>query len=452
MDIINKIIKSWATTKSIFLDVSQILNLIAKKNKELIVNIKKIPLSNCYPWEMVKGEKIENKNGNFFSIKGIQWNSARGIYKQPIIIQDEIGFLGIICKEFNGILYFLMQMKIEPGNINVIQLSPTIQATKSNFTQKHGGKKPAYLDYFLNMSKYSIIVDQIQSEQSSRFYHKRNRNVLIYVEDEVDVLSSHIWMTLGQIKELMKYDNIVNMDTRTVLSCIPYSESKKPNEIRSLFNDIYLYNSIYSNVDWERINLIYNYINNLKMFDEYSYKFIPLDKIDWSIDQYQISSKLYDFKVVYCDIEIEGREVRKWNQPLFEASGKATFGLFTTIISEKRFFLVKVKKEIGCFDLCELGPTLQLEHSQNPENEIDELFLKLMNSGENVLCDVILSEEGGRFFHEENRNCIIELKDISQLLLPNGYFWIDYRTICYFIKINNILNIQLRNLISLLNI
>ena len=41
-----------------------------------------------------------------------------------------------------------MQAKIEPGNINKIQLSPTIQATKSNFTQKHGGRKTELFGIF----------------------------------------------------------------------------------------------------------------------------------------------------------------------------------------------------------------------------------------------------------------------------------------------------------------
>lgn len=120
-----------------------------------------------------------------------------------------------------GILYFLMQAKIEPENINKVQISPTIQATKSNFIQLHGGRKLAYLDYFVNANKYEIIVDQIQLEQSARFYKKRNRNIIIKVNEEIEVLPNHKWMTLGKIKELMKYDNLVNMDTRTVLSCIP---------------------------------------------------------------------------------------------------------------------------------------------------------------------------------------------------------------------------------------
>ena len=46
-------------------------------------------------------------------------------------------------------------------------------------------EKPNYLEYFLNAVDHEIIVDQIQSEQSSRFYKKRNRNIIIKVQDEV---------------------------------------------------------------------------------------------------------------------------------------------------------------------------------------------------------------------------------------------------------------------------
>ena len=48
----------------------------------------------------------------------------------------------------DGRLYFLMQAKVEPGNVNKYQISPTIQATKSNFTRAHGGKTPLFFDYF----------------------------------------------------------------------------------------------------------------------------------------------------------------------------------------------------------------------------------------------------------------------------------------------------------------
>jgi oxidase EvaA len=65
---------------------------------------------------------------------------------------------------------------------------------------------------------------------------------------------------------------------------------------------------------------------------------------------------------------------------------------------------------------------------------------------------VVLSEEGGRFYHEQNRNVIIELDKDELDEVPDGYFWVNYRTLNQLVQINNCLNIQLRNLLSLLEV
>ncbi len=61
-----------------------------------------------------------------------------------------------------------------------------------------------------------------------------------------------------------------------------------------------------------------------------------------------------------------------------------------------------------------------------------------------------MSEEGGRFYCEQNRNLIIEvdMKDFENL--PDGYFWTDFKTLNTLNQVNNCLNIQLRNLLSVL--
>ena len=144
--------------------IEDILIWIEKLNHEIYVDICKDQLQNSDTWYYdEKDGEIRNSSHSFFQIKGLQKIENNHItLEQPIIIQKEIGYLGIICRKIKGTLFFLMQAKIEPGNINKIQISPTIQATKSNCMQQHGGKKPHYLEYFLNASKYNIIVDQIE--------------------------------------------------------------------------------------------------------------------------------------------------------------------------------------------------------------------------------------------------------------------------------------------------
>ena len=172
-----------------------------------------------------KKGNLRHESGRFFSIDGIRVNTNWGklsTWDQPIINQPEVGFLGIIVKKINGVYHFLMQAKIEPGNINVVQLSPTLQATKSNYSRVHKGKSPLYLEYFKGEKHRLVLVDQLQSEQGARFLKKRNRNIIIEVYEDIPVYDNFCWLTLGQIKEFIKYDNIVNMDTRTVISCIQF--------------------------------------------------------------------------------------------------------------------------------------------------------------------------------------------------------------------------------------
>mgnify|MGYP000674128209 CR=1 FL=1 len=88
-----------------------------------------------------------------------------------------------------------MQAKIEPGNLNIVQLSPTLQATRSNYTRVHGGKSPNYLEYFNGEKEVYVLVDQLQSEQGARFLHKRNRNIIVEIneDEEISVKDGFIW-------------------------------------------------------------------------------------------------------------------------------------------------------------------------------------------------------------------------------------------------------------------
>lgn len=462
MGIIFEIIKSWKNTSGTVNSLDDIMNWIDIRKTGLRVNIEKVDFSyNGFWYYDEKDGYIRNKNNSFFQLAGYQEIEDDVIVnEQPVIIQNEIGYLGIICKKINGVINFLMQAKVEPGNVNMIQISPTIQATKSNFTRRHGGSTPPYLDYFINSAKYNIIVDQIQSEQSSRFYKKRNRNIIIYIEDDIEVLDSHEWMTLGQIKKLMTINNLVNMDTRTVLSCIPFSKShiekEELQQIETLFKDKALYYSMFESGTSEKFHEIFHQINDYKMYKKNRSRLVPIKSLkNWMVTDKEIVCKTpFDFKIIYCYIEIEGREVKYWEQPLIEASGIAILGTFTCVDNGIRKFLVRVKPEIGCFDGAELGPTIQLEPS-NPRNSIDrieQLFLKKLEEKTGIKKDIILSEEGGRFFHEQNRNVIIEVSPEDIKNLPTGYFWVEYALLNQFVQFNNCLNIQLRNLLSLIDI
>ncbi|TKC00454.1 NDP-hexose 2,3-dehydratase family protein [Pedobacter cryophilus] len=223
---IDFIISSLIKDDSIFSD-DNFFEWLKKLNQKVTFKTEFISIKQIANWELDRNNNLHHISKKFFSIIGLsikaQFKDKIYEWKQPIINQAEIGFLGFLCQKKNGVLFFLMQGKIEPGNVNKIQLSPTLQATKSNFTQVHGGTPPPFLDYFKNqMEGKTVLVDQLQSEQGARFLRKRNRNMIVKIEEqiEIDTPENFCWLTIKQIKMLLKYPNLVNMDTRTVLSTI----------------------------------------------------------------------------------------------------------------------------------------------------------------------------------------------------------------------------------------
>lgn len=460
--LLKEILISWKNTEGNVHSTDELLEWIEDLNRTTYIEIKECSINDSSFWfyDDYNGEVL-NRKRSFFSIKGMRlFEDDCFVREQPIIIQPEIGYLGIICKKINGVLNFLMQAKIEPGNVNCVQISPTIQATKSNFTRAHGGKLPLYFEYFENSSKYKVIYDQIQSEQASRFLKKRNRNMIMEVNDDIPVYDNFKWMTLGQIKKLMEIDNLVNMDTRTVLSGIPFSSvnfsDEALKELEEYFSDSALFNSFFKTQPAETLPIIYQYVNNYKMFRDIKQVSVPLNQlVDWRIDEFGITcDKPADFLVRYYDINISGREVQAWTQPLFKAIGQATFGLIYCKSGGITKFLISARGEIGAFDKIELGPSVQQEptHDHSCDNVIDKIFCKHLSEKKGIILDVKLSEEGGRFFHEQNRNIIMEISPNELPSIPDGYFWADYNTLNYLIQINNCLNIQLRNLLSLIMI
>ncbi len=186
------------------------------------------------------------------------------------------------------------------------------------------------------------------------------------MEDDVPQLESHRWMTLGQIKKFMRYDNLVNMDTRTVLSCLPFTDDiDAPNDDRlmQLLPNAGLYRSLFRKPDYVLMRQVFSVVNDQKMFRKEHSRLLPLKSLkSWHMDKREIACKMpYDFKVIYCHVEIEGREVNYWEKPLMQATEPAVIGLFSCIDDGIRKYLVCVRHEIGCFDSAELGPTLQLQ-------------------------------------------------------------------------------------------
>lgn len=453
----DSLIKSLLTTANPFNSTDEILAWIERRNREVQVDVAQVPFAEVKGWHFDEETgNLCHQSGKFFSIVGIDvYKNQDGIFKwkQPIINQPEVGYLGIICKEFNGVLYFLLQAKIEPGNVNCVQLSPTLQATRSNYTCVHGGKRPAYLDYFKNAKAEQIILDQLQSEQGARFFRKRNRNIIIRVEDDISVGEDFRWLTLGQIKLLMGYDNTVNMDTRTVLSGLHFLPDPIPFEgsISGFGKELFASEKC---LEGEMtINDILHRISELKSRYELLVDKIPLNNVhDWLVTKDEIvrPDRRY-FRVLGVNVTISNREVASWCQPIVQPMQEGLCVLFAQKRKGILHFLMQAKVECGNFDVVEFAPTIQCLTGDFRKVAQPPRFVRGFLDGSirgRVLFDTKQSEEGGRFYHEQNRNVIVLLDEDVQLEDQDNFIWLTLGQIKEFLRFNNYLNIQVRSLIA----
>lgn len=162
--------------------------------------------------------------GNLFSVGGADVTTDFGgspSWSQPILVQPEVGILGILATRIDGLPNYQMQAKIGPDNVNVLQFSPTVRATRSNYTGIHGGRPVPCLEYFVTPRPGGVLFDTLQSEQGSWFLAKRNRNIIVEADADVPVYSDFRWCRMDEIEKLLHVDNLVNIDARTVLSGLP---------------------------------------------------------------------------------------------------------------------------------------------------------------------------------------------------------------------------------------
>jgi oxidase EvaA len=220
-------LKDWSEYETI----DSIKSWFKEEQENCSMSIEDIPLMDCAGWSFNEEKGVfAHDSGEFFYIQGVRVKNTivrevTGGWDQPILTQVGYngGLLGLLRKKFNSIPYYLVDAKAEPGNPDKVQISPTLQATFSNLKQAHGGNKPKFSEFFETpeIVNGKILFDQWMSEDGGRLYLKRNKGMIVEIDDSVELpelSSAHKWMTLYQIKYLIKENSWVSPHVRSIIS------------------------------------------------------------------------------------------------------------------------------------------------------------------------------------------------------------------------------------------
>ncbi|GHB16634.1 NDP-hexose 2,3-dehydratase [Streptomyces viridiviolaceus] len=445
-------------------DLSDFPQWFAEHARRAYTRVEHVPLDALEGWvtDPATGD-LRHRTGRFFTVHGLEVDHPGGRvprWTQPIIDQPEIGILGILAAPVDGVLHYLMQAKVEPGNVGGLQLSPTVQATRSNYTRVHQGRPVPYLEHFLDIhSRPGVLADVRQSEQGSWFHRKRNRNIVVELPEPVPALDGYRWLTLGQIHELLHREDTVNMDARTVLSCLPFTGDGVAEDGRTDGDGFRA--ALRRSGDPRQASVhgtaeLLGWITDRRTASDIVVRRIPLRELrGWSRTEDRIRhDEGAFFDVVGVRVDAGGREVRRWCQPMIEPVGQGVIAFLVRRFAGVLHVLVHARVEPGFLDVVELGPTVQCvarSYAHLPGPAPSPFLSEVLEAGpDRVRFDTLLSEEGGRFYHALNRYMIVETSQD----VPDGhpdYRWMTLHQLSDLLRHSHYVNVQARSLIACLH-
>ena len=396
-----------------------------------------IKLSEQQEWNLIHGV-VGHRSGGFFYITGLVDNISGE--EQLVLYQPQGAFNGlVVCKQED--VYILLQARVEPGNSGIGQYGPTIQSTPANYLRFHGGKETPYFDFFFKYnSQVRPIANSMQLDLGKRYFQKSK--ILSYVESDslVDTAENMIWVPLKVITEVLHHDNFLNTDLRSMLGVFDWDLFLDLNRSTSNTNNLGFDNNLIGKNMGELVPV--SELQNWELTDEGI-----VDKANTGI-----SANIY--KVISTT-----REVKTWVQPLLCTANRGLITLLVRKVDDKSLdsshsknfksdrllkleFLISYQSEFGISGEKVLLPSEIIYPGENHRNQTT-----LYKDGK-ILSEVIQSEEGGRFYQNENIYQII-LVD-SSVEIGDEQFWISADTLKGLLKSSNKVSIQLRCIASLI--
>ena len=430
------------------------------------MQVEEIPWNASKEWSF-DHHCLRHKTGGFFTIVGVRANvngAEQVRLDQPLIDQPEIGILGFLIRRRGEDTEILLHAKAEPGNVGLVQVGPTVQATESNYKRRHEEKKTPYLAYFLESMGANRISDSLQSEQGTRFLGKYNRNMIVQVDDSFAFTDTevHQWFLLKDFLPMLLQDSQINTDARSVLVSGRWS-ALAPNEnpfSRSIGNGdlgeamYHSYNipvgeSIFTDEE------ILGRLEKLRLAANFTIQLVDLDELkNWEVTDDRIKSiEGNTFEVRQYRVKSSEREVTEWDQPLVASAEEGSVVLLAQEKNGMLYFLFNCRAEIGFREGCQWGPTIQ-DLAQDPfifpDLEKNENELKQYMQQSKQLLSQRHSDEGGRFYLCVSTYSLYLLDRDVEVALTDNLVWMNMRQIELFASRKGFFTNEARSLISML--
>lgn len=170
-------------------------------------------------WGMkADGSGFGREDGKFFDLAGFKvYGSGREVpgWGQPLIKEEGVGVVALICDRNRNFILATRQEPGNPANKRHVLLGASLQASRGNLEQAHGGKLPPRAELYKN----SQVVWIDATGDGGRFFGKTNRLGVLVVRsvEDVGLLPNEMIMSKQELRDALELGE-VNSHAREVIA------------------------------------------------------------------------------------------------------------------------------------------------------------------------------------------------------------------------------------------
>jgi oxidase EvaA len=202
----------------------EVMSWITDQQARRDVTTMPVPLNRVERWHRTD-DAISHELGVFFSIIAVDITAdSREVatWSQPLVQPHGHGVVAFLTKRVGGVLHALVNARVEPGYLDVVELAPTVQCTPESYAKLPPQALPPFFDVVLSRRPDQVLFSAELSEEGGRFHHARSRYEIIEVDPDFpdDGLPDFRWLTLHQLSDLLKHSHYVNVQARSLIACM----------------------------------------------------------------------------------------------------------------------------------------------------------------------------------------------------------------------------------------
>lgn len=233
---------------------------------------------------------LRPERGDYFSVIAVRDDDG---IESILLQQRETAIAGLAMCRVDGVRYFLLNARCEPGLHRACQFSTTVQSTPSNYERKHGGAATAHLDLFLDSGpQVEVVHDSLEFDWGSYYEAKTKRFLLVELAEPVAAANPFHWVSESDLHQLLETDFAVTGDLRAAVALLwARDRGAKP-----------------SASDQQESRALHP---------------VGLDELrDWVVDDEGIRERAprQSVSVEFVHTRSSSREVREWSQPLLRVA------------------------------------------------------------------------------------------------------------------------------------